>query len=456
MDYNIYLQNKSQSNHDSGFEPSFMHPALFDFQKALVEWSVRKGRSAIFADCGLGKTLMQLTWAQNVINKTSKPVLILTPLAVSAQTVAEAEKFDFDACKTQDGEVHQGINVTNYERLENYKPEDFGGCVCDESSILKSFNGATKDRITTFMRKMNYRLLCTATAAPNDYIELGTSSEALGYLGYMDMLNRFFINDKNNSALRRQYGEAPKWRFKGHSEKTFWRWVTGWARAVRKPSDLGFSDDGFDLPDLVERHHVIGCEAKLDGYLFNLPATNLQEQREERRNSIGERCEKVASLVPKKDQCVIWCHLNDEAKRLRETISGSVEISGSTSESRKEQVFLDFANGDIKTLITKPKIASFGMNWQSCHRVITFPSHSYEQYYQSIRRCWRYGQTEPVTVDIVLSEGEKRVFDNLMRKSSQAAVMFDHLVANMNDSIRVTTKKSFDKEMETPSWLTVA
>jgi len=241
MSYADFLHAKSQQGTGSGFAPTFLPDFLFDFQHALLDWSIRQGRSAMFADCGLGKTPMELVWAENMARKTGRNVLILTPLAVTAQMEREAEKFGIGAKVSRDGAVHR-ITITNYERLHYFNPSDFAACACDESSILKSFDGKRKGEITQFMRKMEYRLLATATAAPNDYIELGTSSEALGYLGHMDMLNRFFKNDLNNSATGRHRGEVAKWRFKGHAELPFWRWVCSWARAIRKPSDLGRPD----------------------------------------------------------------------------------------------------------------------------------------------------------------------------------------------------------------------
>ena len=297
MNYAEFLDRKSHEGAMHGFEPVFLPAELFDFQAELVSWAVRKGRAAIFADCGLGKTAMQLTWAQNVAMHTGKPVLILTPLAVAAQTVREGQKFGIDCVRSSDGSVGGQIALTNYERLEHFDPSQFGGVVCDESSILKSFDGARRNEITNFMRKVPYRLLCTATAAPNDYIELGTSSEALGYLGHMDMLTKFFKNDNNNLASRRMYGEAPKWRFKGHSQVPFWRWVTSWARACRYPSDLGFDDGRFILPELRETQHLVEDIRPPNGMLFTLPAADLRSQREERKRTVEERCRRVADLV---------------------------------------------------------------------------------------------------------------------------------------------------------------
>ena len=334
MNYLNFIEHKAQSGSMDGFDPVFMPDCLFDFQKSMVEWAARKGKAALFEDCGLGKTPQQLVWAENVVHKTNKPVLVLTPLAVSHQTVQEAHKFDIEAHRSHQGELHSGINITNYERLHYFNPDDFAGVVCDESSILKSFDGARKQEITTFMRKIPYRLLATATAAPNDYIELGTSSEALGELGYTDMLTRFFKNDQNTikPMTYRHHGQnfeklddAAKWRFKGHAEQAFWRWVCSWARAIRKPSDLGFKDDRFILPPLDEQEHMVSASSLAPGMLFALPAVGLKEQREERRRTIEERCAKVAALVSDTGKpALVWCHMNDEGDLLEKSIPDAI------------------------------------------------------------------------------------------------------------------------------------
>lgn len=454
MIYQDYLESKRQRGADHGFPPTFMPTFLFDFQAALVEWAVRKGRAAIFADCGLGKTAMGLTWAQNVAAHTRKPVLYLTPLAVAAQTVREAEKFGIAATQAREAMAPGDILVANYERLRHFNADDFGGVVCDESSILKSFDGARKTEITAFMRRTPYRLLQTATAAPNDYIELGTSSEALGYLGHMDMLNKFFKNDLNNSATGRMRGEVIKWRLKGHAEVPFWRWVCSWARAVRRPSDLGFSDDRFVLPPLIEREHLVHAETLADGMLFALPAVGLKDQRDERKRTIRERCERVAELVNGTGQpALVWCHLNDEGDLLESLIKDAVQVSGSDDDRRKEMLLTDFAEGRARVLITKPKIKAWGLNYQHCNHIVYFPSHSFEQYYQAVRRCWRFGQKRPVTVDIVTTEGDAGVMKNLQRKAQKADEMFARLVAEMNNALAIDRQNTHTKSMEVPSWL---
>jgi hypothetical protein len=453
-DYGAFLLAKSQAGADSGFAPVWMPDALIDFQQSLAEWAIRKGRAANMADCGLGKTLMGLTWASNVARKTGKPVLYLTPVAVAPQTIREGEKFGIECRHSRDGNSSGHIVVTNYEKLHLFSAADFSGVVCDESSILKSFAGQRRGEITSFMRKVPYRLLQTATAAPNDYIELGTSSEALGYMGYMDMLNRFFKNDLNNSAQGRMRGEVIKWRLKGHAEQPFWRWVCSWARATRRPSDLGFDDARFVLPPLHEVEHLIEVNSLADGMLFALPAVGLKEQREERRRTVQERCEKVASLVNHTGQpAIVWCHLNDEGDLLEKLIPDGVQVSGSDSEEAKEERLTAFADGKARVLITKPKIGAWGLNFQHCNHVVFFPSHSFEQYYQAVRRCWRFGQKRPVRVDIVTTEGERGITRNLQRKADQADEMFSRLVAEMNNALRIERANNATKPVEIPAWL---
>lgn len=459
--YADFLERKTQLDGDDGFEPNWMPDFLFDFQRELVEWSALKGRGAIFADCGLGKTPMQLAWAENVRRHTGKPVLIVTPLAVSFQTKAEAAKFGIDADTSKDGTLTAGITITNYERLHLFEPSDLGGMVCDESSAIKSFDGVHRALVTDYMRKMRYRLLCTATAAPNDYIELGTSSEALGYLGHMDMLNRFFKNENSTSDTKgrwKGYG-APRafmgqqWRFKGHAEDAFWRWVCSWARSIRRPSDLGFDDDGFLLPPLEHRQHVIEARSRPEGTLFDLPAIGIHEEREEQRRTIRERCEAVVDLLSDAESAVAWCHLNAEGDLLEKLIPGAVQVSGSDDSDAKEDALIAFSRGQIRVLVTKPKIGAWGLNWQHCHRMSFFPSHSYEQYYQAVRRSWRFGQKHPVLVDIVTTEGGQRALENLQRKADQADKMFDALVSHMGDALTVRRSTPFTTQTEVPAWL---
>lgn len=453
-DYKSFLDSKTDYGASDGFAPIWMPSFLFDFQASLADWAIRKGRAAIFADCGMGKTPIQLVWSDNVVRKTNKPVLILTPLAVSPQTLTEAEKFGIQARRAVPGEYQKTIHVTNYEQLHKFDASQFSGVVCDESSILKNFEGERKSEITEFMRRVPYRLLCTATAAPNDWIELGTSSEALGYLGYMDMITRFFVNNQHSSSLGRGRFQRDEWRLKGHAEQPFWRWVASWARAARKPSDLGFDDDGFILPPLNEEYTTIKARQPRRGMLFDVEATNFFEEREVNRRTIQERCETAAEKVAQHEISMVWCHLNDEAKTLKSLIPGSVEISGSDSDEKKEEAAIWFTTGSGKrTLISKPRIFGFGLNFQHCAHATYFPTHSYEQYYQAVRRCWRFGQVNPVQIDLIDTDGGARVMENLMRKSEAADKMFVDLVNHMNDALHISAVNQNGHKVEIPSWL---
>ncbi len=464
MNYQEFLARKAQLADSGGFEPLDLPGHLFDYQRMLVEWAVRQGRGGIFADCGLGKSPMALAWADQVHRHTGKPVLFLTPLAVGFQIATEADKFGHDAALSRNGQVSAAITITNYEQLPKFDPSHFGGVVCDESSILKSFDGATKAAVTEFMRLIQYRLLCTATAAPNDYTELGTASEALGGLGYMDMLTRFFINKDRKQSSRggrvmrwemsdRIGMDRPgEWRLKGPAEVPFWRWVSSWARAIRKPSDYGFPDDRHHLPELVERTHTVTPRRVADGHLFDVPAYGLAEEREETRRTLVERCETAAARLADAESGVAWCHLNDESALLAKLIPNAVELSGSDDPYAKEEKLAAFTRGEISFLVTKPKLASLGLNWQHAHRMTYFPSHSYEQMYQAVRRMWRFGQTEPVVVDFITTPGSARVLANLQRKAQQADQMFTELITHMNNAMRVETTE-YSQEMEMPLWM---
>lgn len=454
MTYSDFIESKTQFGAEHGFEPCQVSPDLFPFQSSLVDWAVRKGRAAIFADCGLGKTAMQLSWAENVARHTDGKVLILTPLAVAHQHEQEGHKFGIDLNHRRDGiEYGDRIVVTNYERLHLFRSEDFDGVVCDESSILKGFDGATRKAITEFMRTRPYRLLCTATAAPNDYIELGTSSEALGEMGAQDMINRFFKKSKDTTTARHEHG-AGFFALRPHATRDFWRWICSWARAIRSPSDLGFSNDGFHLPPLNVRQHCVKANSLRDGYLFDLPAVGLDEQRADLRRTIGERCQMAADIINSHDRpAVAWCNLNEESSRLAKRIYGAVEVSGSDSEDEKEAAFNGFADGTIRVLVTKPSIAGFGLNWQHCAHQTFFPSHSYEQYYQAVRRSWRFGQKSPVTVDVITTDGQENVLRNLQRKSEAADAMFAQLVAMMSNELKIQKQKTAVNRMEIPAWL---
>jgi len=451
--YEDFIDQKTHVGAEHGFEPVWMPDMLYQFQVALVEWAVRKGRAAIFADCGLGKTFMQLAWAENVARKTGGRVLILTPLAVAFQTVKEGEKIGVEVTHRREGiEKSDRIVVTNYERLHHFEPGDFQGVVCDESSILKNFDGETRKAVTDFMRKRPYRLLCTATAAPNDYIELGTSSEALGDLGASDMMSRFFKRDKDFCKIGNAGGQG--WVMRAHAERDFWRWVCSWAMAIRAPSDMGYEDNGFKLPPLSVRSHTVKAARPRDGYLFDIPAVGLAEQRSDLRNTISERCEMAAQLINAHDRpAVAWCNLNEEGNRLARLINGAVEVAGADSEDHKENTFSAFIRGDVRVLVTKPTIGGFGLNLQHCAHQTFFPSHSYEQYYQAVRRCWRFGQKNQVIVDMITTDGQADVLANLQRKADQALKMFDQLVGMMWKELKIEKRSEYTKKEELPSWL---
>lgn len=770
MNYQTFLEQKSQSYSESGFAPLWMPDFLFDFQKYLVEWALKKGRCALFEDCGLGKSPQFLVWAENIVRKTNKNVLILTPLAVSHQTILEGEKFGIEVKRSRDGKPHGKITVTNYQQLEKFNSNDYVGVVCDEcfppdtlidvfnidksltkkyikdikigdkiynayggdnvkqlykrqinravsitigtsritcsenhpfftlhgwkcaqdlqpddyimetesamclvrgnfqteicstknakilqsillsemenedtreyckssqsrssekegsekkfmvsewkpnsnkrtkenygiepdvqsrdkkesiiniacneaqtfrawgkwtpddiatannegcnireldtgisyitgktktrfsdmlqsrlrqsrlknsnrdrrkfslyekrkrqqkgynagfvrvesieileqghpelekyrdaegniyfydikaerhpsfsvngllvhnSSILKNFNGKTKKIILEFQKKIQYRLLCTATPSPNDYPELGTSSEVLGYMGYVDMLTKYFKNDQNSISQKRFYGKMGIWRFKGHAEIPFWKWMCSWARAIRKPSDIGFSDNDFLLPDLLQEIHIVKNNIPFKESLFTMEAITLDEQREERKITLTERCEKVKELTIHDKPYIAWCHMNSEGDYLEKILDDAVQVSGGDTDENKESKFLDFEKGNIRGLITKPKIGAWGLNFQHCSHQTLFPSHSFEQFYQCIRRSWRYGQKNKVKIDIVSSEGERMVLKNLQRKELQAEKMFSKLIYYMKDVLQ--TKDIIKKQKEViPSWL---
>lgn len=451
-DYAAFLGSKTQHIADDGFEPLWMPDWLIDFQQSLTTWAIRKGRALIAADCGLGKTPMQLVWSENVVRKTNGNVLILAPLAVSHQTIREGEKFGIEVHRSTNGKPAGRITVTNYERLRLFDPSDYAGCVCDEGSILKHFDGAIKKAVTEFMHRMSYRLIGTATAAPNDYFELGTVSEALGYLGYSDMLTRFF---KEAETQDDYLGWGRKtYRFRGHAEQPFWRWVCSWARVCRKPSDLGFEDGQFVLPPLTEEERLVENSRPRAGFLLAVPAKTLSEQREERRVSMDQRCDEAARLVEAHDgSSVVWCHLNPEGDAIEKAIDGAVQVKGSQEDEEKEEILVAFQRGEIKTLVTKPKIGCFGLNWQHCHNVVTFPSHSWEQYYQAVRRCWRFGQKYPVHVTIISTEGEQRVLRNLQRKAVQADSMFTALSKHANAALGIVCGMKFNETERLPQWL---
>jgi len=427
---------------------------MFDFQKYVTGHNIEKGRCASFLDTGLGKTIIELTIAQNYVKSTNKPALIITPLAVAFQFIKEAEKFQIDDVEhSKDGKFTKKIIVCNYERLHYFDANDFDCVILDESSILKNFEGATKFLITEFLRKVKYRYLFTATPSPNDFIELGTSSEALGYLGYKDMLGMFFTNNENTID---PMDIGTKWVLKGHAVDNFFKWVSGWSISMRKPSDLGFSDENHILPEMTTNYHSIRNEQNMiingQVQLFNMPARRLTEVRAENKLTIDQRCEKSVSLAMDHDCTVYWCNLNSEGDLLANLDRDAVQVKGSMNIDKKEDILYNFSEGNIKRLITKPKITSFGLNWQHCAHTVFFPTFSYEQYYQAIRRFYRFGQKRNVTVDLVFSDGQKRVLDSLIEKSRKANELFEKLNTTLNQSFNIK-KKEFNQEILTPKFL---
>ena len=456
MTYEALLDAKRHKPANHGIEPTWLPDGLFDFQRYVCEYGIRKGRCAEFLDTGLGKTIIELTTAVNYHQHTGKPVLILTPLAVAFQFIKEAAKFGIDDIEySKDGRHTCRIVVCNYERLDKFNADDFGAVILDESSILKNFDGAIKASVTQFMRRVKYRYLFTATPSPNDFIELGTSAEALGYMGYMDMLGKFFTNNEDTIS---PMNIGTKWILKGHAQTAFFEWVSSWSVSMRKPSDLGFSDERHNLPALTLRHHSVKNDENLvvDGQiqLFNQIARRLTEVRSEQRQTIAKRCEVAANLTHGHDTSVYWCNFNAEGDLLEEIDKDARQISGSMDLDKKEELLLAFASGQIKRLITKPKITAFGLNWQHCAHTVFFPTFSYEQYYQAIRRFWRFGQQRPVTCELVYSDGQQRVMDSLLAKADKAAELFDKLNASINSEYLHSTKE-FNKPAQLPSFLNI-
>jgi hypothetical protein len=455
MKYQEFIENKKHLIGDFGFTPNYLPEIAFDFQKSIIERAIKKGRIGIFADTGLGKTLIQLSIAKNIINHTNKKVLILTPLAVAFQFIIEADKLGIDDIEySKDGKHTKKIVICNYERLHYFNSNDFVGVILDESSILKNFDGKIKNQITAFVKKIPYRFLSTATPSPNDFIELGTSSEALGYMGYMDMLGKFFKNNQNSvDSNNRNIGE--KFYLKPHAEKDFFAWVNQWAIMVKMPSDIGFSNDRYRLPELIVNKHVVENQSLIDlngqVQLLTPIAKSMTEVRHEQKQTEEKRCEKAIDLAFGKTS-VYWCNTNNESSILKSQDPKAVEIIGSQSIDKKEEILLAFANGQIDRLITKAKMTSMGLNWQHCNHSVFFPTWSYEQYYQAIRRFWRFGQTKDVTIDLVVSDGQTRVLEALQQKTEKAIELHKNLTKNVNRSFEHKTKE-FNKEIIKPTFI---
>jgi len=455
-EYLKFLESKKHSIGNFGFKATYFPDCAFDFQKFVIEKSTRKGRIANFLDTGLGKTLIQLAIAQNIILQTNKRVLILTPLAVGFQFIKEAEKrlITDDIYQTKNGELNgKKIIICNYERLHHLNPKDFIAVICDESSILKNFDGKIKAQITSFIKKVKYRFLATATPSPNDFIELGTSSEALGYMGYMDMLGKFFKNNQNSvDSSNRNIGE--KFYLKPHAEKDFFAWVNQWSIMCKMPSDLGFSNDGYDLPELRVKDHVVTNQSLIDVngqvQMFTPIAKSMTEVKHEQVQTIIPRCEKAIELAAGKTS-VYWVNFNEESRLLKELDPSAIEIKGAMSIDKKEEILLGFANGDFERLITKASMTSMGLNWQHCHHSVFFPTWSYEQWYQAIRRFWRFGQEFPVDIDRITSDGQTRVIQALDQKTFKAIQLYTNLTQAVN-SVYDHKTKEFNQKIIIPKW----
>lgn len=454
-DYLKFLEQKKHSIGDFGFKANYVPEIAFDFQKFIIEKAIKKGRMAVFADTGLGKTLIQISIAKNIVNETNKKVLILTPLAVAFQFILEAEKLGIDDIEySKDGKHTKKIVICNYERLHYFNENDFVGVILDESSILKNFDGKIKNQVTSFVKKIPYRFLSTATPSPNDFIELGTSSEALGYMGYMDMLGKFFKNNQNSvDSNNRNIGE--KFYLKPHAEKDFFAWVNQWSIMAKMPSDLGFSNDRYNLPELFINKHVVENQSLIDVngqiQMFTPIAKSMTEVRHEQKQTEEKRCEKAIELANGKTS-VYWCNTNNESSILKENDKNAVEIIGSQSIDKKEEILLAFANGEIERLITKAKMTSMGLNWQHCNHSVFFPTWSYEQYYQAIRRFWRFGQKNDVVIDMVISDGQTRILEALQQKTQKAIELHKNLTENVNRSFEHKTKE-FNKEIIKPKFI---
>lgn len=431
LEYDEFIKTKLWREVDAGFdaEEKEIIGGLFDFQRLLVRWALKRGRAAIFADTGLGKTRMQLSWLNAVIRHNGGKGLIFAPLAVSYQTVEEGRLIGIDLKYTRTMPTEDGIYVTNYEMADKMDLSRFTALVLDESSIIKHKEAKFRNWLIDNSKSIPYRLSCTATPSPNDHMELGNQAEFLGIMSMAEMLAMFFTHDS---------GETSKWRLKGHGRGRFWEWLSTWAAVVRNPSDIGFSDEGYKLPGLEIKEHIVETGKILDGSLFQNPAKTLSERNKARKLTMDDRVKQAAAIANQYDEpCIVWCHLNDESKSLTNLIEGAVEIKGSDKPDHKERAMMGFAHGDIKKLVTKPSIAGFGMNWQHCSKMIFVGlNDSYEQLYQAIRRCYRFGQTKSVDVHIISSDLEGATLENIKRKEAQAELMSEEMRVHMKGLTR--------------------
>jgi hypothetical protein len=453
--YQKFLDKKELLFKPVGFEPTMkISSILYPFQRDITIWALRKGRACLFEDCGLGKTPQQLEWGKHISNKEKAPVLIVAPLAVAEQTKQLGDTLfnvPVTICESQK-DVKKGVNITNYEKLHKFNGSSFCGIVLDESSILKNMSGKIRNQIIDMFSTTPYRLACSATPSPNDYMELGNHSEFLGIMTYSEMLSMFFINDS---------GDTGQWRLKKHAEeRKFWEWVCSWAVMLSNPSDLGYKQEGFDLPELKYFEHKIPAKKSNFGFFIN-EAKTMDERRQIRRETIPERCNYAAELINKtNDQWLIWCGFNEESQLLTKLIKGAEEITGSTDYGLRKEIMLGFTNKKVKRLVTKPKIAGFGMNWQNCNKMVFVGlSDSWEQLYQAIRRVWRFGQTEITECHIVIEEREGAVLKNIKRKDDQAKHMMKNILTQTKDIVKqeinnkIIKKEQIKIKMKLPLWM---
>jgi len=455
-DYLNFIKAKAKTDPATGLaNVPALNPMLHQHQSDMVTWALKRGRAALFADCGLGKGPMQMEWA----TRQPHEAIIVAPLAVAHQFVREAEKFGIDLAYAKDqSQVTKRITVTNYERLENFHVEQFGAVALDESSILKNSTGAYSQWIIEAFKNTPFRLSSSATPAPNDVMELGTQAEFLGVMTRGEMLAMYFTHDG---------GDTSKWRVKGHAQKAFWEWMASWAVMIRKPSDLGYSDCGFELPPLHMHEHCVKVDAPTTGFLFAVEAQTLQERQQARRDSIGDRVRECAAIVnASTEPYLVWCNLNDESAALADAIPDAVEVRGSDTDEHKEKAIAGFLNGSIRVIVSKPKIMGLGLNFQHCADMAYVGlSDSYEQLYQSIRRCWRFGQTKPVNVHVITAETEGAVVSNIKRKEREAEETYNNMIEHMKElnaaalhgqSVRNTGEYAPAVEIQIPSWMEAA
>jgi len=457
-DYDSFLKRKMIDIPDKGISTKNinLNSTLFDFQKDIIQWGLRRGKAAVFTMTGTGKTFIQCEWAKHIYNHIKEPIIIFAPLAVSHQTIQEAKKLDIKINYAKnESDIINGINVTNYQRVDKFNAKIFSGVVLDESGILKSLDGKTRNKLLDSYRETPFKLACTATPAPNDFMELGNQAEFLNVMTYSEMLSMFFVHDG---------GHTSQWRLKKHAEQDYWNWIAKWAVILTKPSDLGYKDNGFILPSLNIQHIQAKTNIKPEeGFFIYIPDATLQGRQKTRRESVDDRIKKCINIMNSfDDYCLIWCNLNLESEKLHKNIKDSYEIKGSDNDDYKEKTMIDFANGKIKTLISKPSICGFGMNFQIANKIIFFGlSDSFEQYFQAIRRCWRFGQKKPVDVYIITSNMEQNVVKNIERKENDALKLINEMVLRTKETISKNLREMVYErtdykpkiEMKIPEWL---